>query len=533
MYRARDTATGVVLAERLRAAHTHWTRLKGLLGTRSLDPGDGLWLKPCNQVHMIGMRYAIDVVFLDKDHRVVRAISGLQPGTISPKMAGAASVLELPVGTLLRADLREGAQIEIAGQPATGDAETGRAIDQHPRRFWVRCFSWAMGFILVTSFLVLLGRAVITWEKPCPDFVCFWAGGELIVSGESPYDAVLQAKIQGEHGWDKATDGLGFFDFLPYYNPPSLLALVSVLLVPLGFSTARMAWLVINTELFFITGYMLRNTVAAVSPVVPMVLVPIFGLSVLSVLVGQVTAMVFFLMAAAWRLLQRRWDRSAGWVLAWMSIKPQLSTLLVMATLVWLARQRRWQAIEGFVTGSVVLVALSTWLVPSWPLQLTQVMVQTPLITITFPKLETTWLLVLRSLGLKGWLLWVSYAVVALPFGWAVLRSALRRSSTIDKVFALSILATFFIAPTARPYDEPILVIPLLVLLGKRIPEFVGAVLLVVLAVLPYVHLLCWVPSIGNIPAHVWFFWIPLLLASLWFGSQIQRARIRTSTCSG
>ena len=46
-HRARDAASGVILAERLRAADTHWSRLKGLLGTRSLEAGDGLWLKSC------------------------------------------------------------------------------------------------------------------------------------------------------------------------------------------------------------------------------------------------------------------------------------------------------------------------------------------------------------------------------------------------------------------------------------------------------------------------------------------------------
>ncbi len=104
-----------MIAERLHLAHTRWTRLKGLLGTRSLEPGDGLWLKPCNQVHMIGMRYAIDVVFLDDDRRVVRTIADLAPGRISPKVKLATSVLELPAGTGARLGLSEGTQIEIDG----------------------------------------------------------------------------------------------------------------------------------------------------------------------------------------------------------------------------------------------------------------------------------------------------------------------------------------------------------------------------------------------------------------------------------
>lgn len=111
----KDTQSGTVVAHHLRPAHTHWTRFRGLLGTKSLDEGHGLWIKPCNQVHMFFMKYAIDVVFIDKDHRVVRLVEGLAPGKISPKVREAQSVIELPVGTIARAGLAEGASLAIDG----------------------------------------------------------------------------------------------------------------------------------------------------------------------------------------------------------------------------------------------------------------------------------------------------------------------------------------------------------------------------------------------------------------------------------
>ena len=117
MYRVHDAQHGRIVAERLRPAHTHWTRLRGLLGTRVLPEGDGLWIRPCRQVHMFGMRYAIDVVFLDDSHRVVGLTSDLAPGRISPKVREATSVLELPAGTIARAGLVTGAQLEIAAGP--------------------------------------------------------------------------------------------------------------------------------------------------------------------------------------------------------------------------------------------------------------------------------------------------------------------------------------------------------------------------------------------------------------------------------
>ena len=117
VHRARVASGGAVLAERLRLAHTHWARLRGLLGTKRLDPGHGLWLRPCRQIHMFGMRYAVDAVFLDARQRVVRALPDFAPGRVSPHVRDAESVLELPAGTVERAGLAEGTQVVIEGEP--------------------------------------------------------------------------------------------------------------------------------------------------------------------------------------------------------------------------------------------------------------------------------------------------------------------------------------------------------------------------------------------------------------------------------
>src|SRR6516225_1959204 len=111
----RASTKGCSLANRLRPAHTHWTRLRGLLGTKRLDPGEGLWIKPSNQIHMFGMRYALDLVFLDDAGRVLRLVHSLAPNRISPRVADATSVLELPAGTLTRVALVEGDLVEIDG----------------------------------------------------------------------------------------------------------------------------------------------------------------------------------------------------------------------------------------------------------------------------------------------------------------------------------------------------------------------------------------------------------------------------------
>jgi uncharacterized protein len=60
-----------------------WERLVGLLGRRSLPAGCGLLLSPCNAVHTLGMRFPIDIVFIDSAWRVLRTVAAVPPGRLS------------------------------------------------------------------------------------------------------------------------------------------------------------------------------------------------------------------------------------------------------------------------------------------------------------------------------------------------------------------------------------------------------------------------------------------------------------------
>lgn len=83
-------------------------RLIGLLGRGRLQAGQGLWLKPCRGIHTLGMRCAIDVVFLDASQRVVGIERRLPPNRIRMQLRAARSVLELPPGTIRATDIRVG-----------------------------------------------------------------------------------------------------------------------------------------------------------------------------------------------------------------------------------------------------------------------------------------------------------------------------------------------------------------------------------------------------------------------------------------
>jgi len=69
---------------------------------------------PCNSVHTFGMRYAIDVIFLDKKNRVIRMVQELRPNRLSPVVWKARSVLELPASYLRELSLAVNDKLELA-----------------------------------------------------------------------------------------------------------------------------------------------------------------------------------------------------------------------------------------------------------------------------------------------------------------------------------------------------------------------------------------------------------------------------------
>ena len=118
--RVRNLDRGTVLADRARVADSFWSRLRGLLGTDALANGDGLILRPCTSIHMFGMRYPIDVAFLDAEGRVVATYAALAPGRWTRIHRTARAALELPAGTLSEAATAPGDRLDIA--PASENA---------------------------------------------------------------------------------------------------------------------------------------------------------------------------------------------------------------------------------------------------------------------------------------------------------------------------------------------------------------------------------------------------------------------------
>ena len=113
----RNTTRGTTLASAERWAVSVNERTRGLLDRENFEDGEALVITPCNSVHMFGMRFPLDVVFVDKAGRVLRTIEGLQPRQMTRIYLRARHTIELPVGVIARTGTRPGDLLDLGEVP--------------------------------------------------------------------------------------------------------------------------------------------------------------------------------------------------------------------------------------------------------------------------------------------------------------------------------------------------------------------------------------------------------------------------------
>lgn len=121
--RVVNATRNTVLADRCALARSFWQRWIGLLGRRALAEGEGLWMDRCAAIHTFGMRFALDVVWLNEQRQVLQLVASLLPGRISV-CRRATAVLELPEGTIYRTRTALGDHVQIADAPESQNDAT-------------------------------------------------------------------------------------------------------------------------------------------------------------------------------------------------------------------------------------------------------------------------------------------------------------------------------------------------------------------------------------------------------------------------
>ena len=104
---------GPVIGNNIKLASKWSSRLKGLLGTKTLGDNDGLLLVPCQSIHMFFMSIPLDVIFLDEQGVVVGVYHSIKPWRISRYFGESYGTLEIKAGRAKAMDIKEGDLIKF------------------------------------------------------------------------------------------------------------------------------------------------------------------------------------------------------------------------------------------------------------------------------------------------------------------------------------------------------------------------------------------------------------------------------------
>lgn len=111
--RLLNQTKNTVVADQVWLSRTFFQRIKGLLGRKTLNGQEALVLIPCNAIHTFFMHFPIDVIFADKNNKVVGTLSDLKPNRISRVYWSAVKVIELPAGSLKLTNTQNSDQLQF------------------------------------------------------------------------------------------------------------------------------------------------------------------------------------------------------------------------------------------------------------------------------------------------------------------------------------------------------------------------------------------------------------------------------------
>lgn len=227
------------------------------------------------------------------------------------------------------------------------------------RYFYKIIFPYLSLLILFAVSLVTLklfitnGMYLFTYEPKAMDFIAFYTGASLLFQNPTEmYNLLEQEKIQ--HHLIPAAKTTNVF--LPFFNPP-FVALLTAPLALLPIIYAYTIWTVINIILLVIICFLfyrnipLSKTNKILSIIGMLTFIPVLT----SLLLGQLTFVMTFILFIAWMLLRQGHEFRSGLILSLLLIKPHFFLVPFLAFLI----QRRWNVVKGLTIGVVILSFIS------------------------------------------------------------------------------------------------------------------------------------------------------------------------------
>ena len=217
------------------------------------------------------------------------------------------------------------------------------------------------------AFLALVFFSPALDRRGMDDFVVYWSASRLLATGANPYDPVALQILQEEtFPGREQLPGLAFAS----WNPPWLLLLLFPFsLLPFTFA----ARLILLTNLGLIAvavwcswRWAAREAAPTVGMLIALALSMFFPGSLMTLAIGQISAVVMLCLLLGFWLLSQRRDGLAGMCFLFSTIKPQLVYFALFVVGIWILRERRWRVALGGVIGLAPILIVFTFLRPSW-----------------------------------------------------------------------------------------------------------------------------------------------------------------------
>lgn len=108
-----NSSKNIVIATQVKVAKNFFTRTIGLLSRKSLSKEEGLVIKPCSSIHTFFMKFAIDVLFVNKKGQIIALYENVKPWRILPLHFTSSYVIELPAGMILDKNIDKGDVVRV------------------------------------------------------------------------------------------------------------------------------------------------------------------------------------------------------------------------------------------------------------------------------------------------------------------------------------------------------------------------------------------------------------------------------------
>lgn len=357
--------------------------------------------------------------------------------------------------------------------------------------------------LLTTGVTIFL---VIPFSLPAQigviDFRPYWSSSFLLAHGQDFSDPINMYNIeQALTGWSET------YTMHAWFAPLGNLVLLPYTLLP--FTRAAYYWLLTNIAVMFLSPLLIwfktdRRTW------IPILAAFGFSMTLLSLIAGQINTLVVLGLALFLFFSESRRDYAAGIGLALTTIKPHLVILTLPLLLLDIMRRKQWRLFTGFVLALFGCALILFAFYPAWPLSFWHLVADGMSSTRETPTLaglfvvagEYTW-------GKWIWVLGLFFSIAA----WWKRGTDWDRRTLID----VSILGGIVVSPIGWSYDQVILLFPILRVLEwaadgslERKDAFaVSLVLILANAFTFYERILS--------PSEVWFFWVPLIVAAVYF----------------